>query len=581
MALTQVEINEVMRQLQPIIAKALNESTSIAQAQANIQRGVTQYIGARYVPLFADPIEWDSSRAYEPLTIVLYQGNSFTTRQYTPAGIEITNEEFWAETGNYNAQVEQYRKEVAEYKGVIDTTVIPSINENRSNLANLIANSAFISLKELGGEENDPSFDNAALINKSIQDNPTRGIYVPKGKWYVHSTVRSINTPIICTGVLVLSSNKLTDNFMVKLGEETPTPVSTKTMLHNPTFIVNVDGGNTQCCGVAIGGFFRGNISLFIEGCLETAFDAFSRCVQCNLDLTAYGESDANLGKIGINVNNYLNDMCINAKVRNFETGVMLDNCSYIFFGDTHIWGCVNGFYSKNSAQTRINSFYCDTNSYGIYVDSPNSTPQINSFDIGSVYMLCSKFKGIYSTFYKSAQNYNTSGVNIGHFYFNRTAEFGYDKRFTTCLFPSGLNRTQTANLCRFFKCDFWKSNLYVEITPAFVLNKTIDELKEIYPLLKFSEAIPGLVYRIYPCEETAKETYVDKLKQLGVPQVESIGANYGDTNIYLAYSSTEDSTDYGGLKCLISSNANMLAVLRLPENSYLYSLTHTTFTES
>lgn len=115
MALTQAEINEVMQQLQPIIAKALNESTSIAQAQANIQQGVTQYIGARYVPLFANPIEWDDKRAYEPLTIVLYQGNSFTTRQYTPAGIDINNDAFWAETGNYNAQVEQYRQEVLSF----------------------------------------------------------------------------------------------------------------------------------------------------------------------------------------------------------------------------------------------------------------------------------------------------------------------------------------------------------------------------------------------------------------------------------------------------------------------------------
>ena len=116
MALTQAEINEVMQQLQPIIAKVLDESTSIAQAQANIQQGVTQYIGARYVPLFADPIEWDDKRAYEPLTVVLYQGNSFTTRQYTPAGIDINNEAFWAETGNYNAQIEAYRNEVKAVK---------------------------------------------------------------------------------------------------------------------------------------------------------------------------------------------------------------------------------------------------------------------------------------------------------------------------------------------------------------------------------------------------------------------------------------------------------------------------------
>ena len=73
---------------------------------------VREYIGARYVPLFADPIEWDDTRTYEPLTVVLYQGNSFTSRQYVPVGIAIDNETYWAETGNYNAQVEAYRNEV-------------------------------------------------------------------------------------------------------------------------------------------------------------------------------------------------------------------------------------------------------------------------------------------------------------------------------------------------------------------------------------------------------------------------------------------------------------------------------------
>ena len=80
--------------------------------------GTRQYIGARYVPIFGrkgeESIEWDNSAPYEPLTIVLYQGNSYTSRQYVPAGVEITNQEFWAITGNYNAQVEQYRREVRD-----------------------------------------------------------------------------------------------------------------------------------------------------------------------------------------------------------------------------------------------------------------------------------------------------------------------------------------------------------------------------------------------------------------------------------------------------------------------------------
>lgn len=80
---------------------------------------VTQYIGARYVPLFADPMQWDSTKTYEPLTIVYNGGNSYTSRQYVPAGIQIDDEAYWALTGNYNAQIEQYRAEVAQYDGRI------------------------------------------------------------------------------------------------------------------------------------------------------------------------------------------------------------------------------------------------------------------------------------------------------------------------------------------------------------------------------------------------------------------------------------------------------------------------------
>lgn len=82
---------------------------------------VTQYIGSRYVPVFADPIEWDNTKTYEPLTIVTHDGNSYTSAQYVPKGIDIANTSYWKLTGNYNAQVEQYRKEVANYDSRITT----------------------------------------------------------------------------------------------------------------------------------------------------------------------------------------------------------------------------------------------------------------------------------------------------------------------------------------------------------------------------------------------------------------------------------------------------------------------------
>lgn len=107
--------------IKAVVAQELQKATSLKDAAQGIAKGVTQYVGARYVPLFANPAQWSSEREYEPLTIVLYQGNSFTSMQYVPIGIDINNEEFWAETGNYNAQVEQYRHEVREYTKKVAT----------------------------------------------------------------------------------------------------------------------------------------------------------------------------------------------------------------------------------------------------------------------------------------------------------------------------------------------------------------------------------------------------------------------------------------------------------------------------
>ena len=87
------------------------------------------YTGMRYVPVFADPAEWSSANSYEPLEIVIHEGNSYTSKTFVPVGVEITNQEYWANTGNYNAQIEQYRQDVADVKDQISTA-----NANISNI---------------------------------------------------------------------------------------------------------------------------------------------------------------------------------------------------------------------------------------------------------------------------------------------------------------------------------------------------------------------------------------------------------------------------------------------------------------
>ena len=97
--------------------------------------GVREYIGARYVPVFANPPEWSDTRGYEPLTIVLHKGNSFTSTQYVPTGIDISNTEYWLETGNWNAQIEAYREEVLRFDARI-TQNANGIEANKAAIAN-------------------------------------------------------------------------------------------------------------------------------------------------------------------------------------------------------------------------------------------------------------------------------------------------------------------------------------------------------------------------------------------------------------------------------------------------------------
>lgn len=86
------------------------------------------YTGMRYVPVFADPPEWSSANSYEPLEIVIHEGNSYTSKTFVPVGIDISDPQYWVLTGNYNAQVEQYRQEVLKFDGRINANAQAIVN---------------------------------------------------------------------------------------------------------------------------------------------------------------------------------------------------------------------------------------------------------------------------------------------------------------------------------------------------------------------------------------------------------------------------------------------------------------------
>lgn len=92
-----------------------------------------EYIGMRYVPIFGrkgeSSIEWDGGiGVYEPLTIVLHEGNSYTSRQYVPVGIDISNSEYWAQTGNFNAQIERLSGEISILEDYVKWPPVHDLN---------------------------------------------------------------------------------------------------------------------------------------------------------------------------------------------------------------------------------------------------------------------------------------------------------------------------------------------------------------------------------------------------------------------------------------------------------------------
>lgn len=91
-----------------------------------------QYVGARYVPKIMG--EWNKALRYEALSVVTYMGNSFTSKVPVPPNIDISNVSYWINTGNYNAQVENYRKETVQLTNSLNDEITNRKNADKDNI---------------------------------------------------------------------------------------------------------------------------------------------------------------------------------------------------------------------------------------------------------------------------------------------------------------------------------------------------------------------------------------------------------------------------------------------------------------
>lgn len=70
-----------------------------------------RYIGNRCIPM---PMgNWDKNKEYENLSVVLASnGDSYTSKKNVPKGIELSNDEYWAISSRFNAQLETQKKRI-------------------------------------------------------------------------------------------------------------------------------------------------------------------------------------------------------------------------------------------------------------------------------------------------------------------------------------------------------------------------------------------------------------------------------------------------------------------------------------
>lgn len=208
--------------------------------------GKNVYVGHRYVPKIFG--EWDNTNVYEPLSIVQYQGASFTSRQYVPVGVELTNEEFWVSTGNYNAQIEQYRLDVRNVEDSIETVEenvtkntndILSINNDITTIENGLTTigNRIVNVLEMV-ETPETITDWIPVINEAIEKayQLKTQVYFPSYEYIVKPTQE--NFIILQNGVNLVGAN----NAVIKVSD------------NNPDFFYLMTGKDGRLVGCTIDG---------------------------------------------------------------------------------------------------------------------------------------------------------------------------------------------------------------------------------------------------------------------------------------------------------------------------------------
>ena len=388
-----------------------------------------QYVGARYVPKIMG--EWNKALQYEALSVVTYMGNSFTSKVPVPANVEINNTDYWVNTGNYNAQVEEYRKETLEAKQLANNTNtdLQTFKKNQTNTNNEINNKIDLTTSALNKLKN-AVFDGDTPSVITVAKNGGRFHTINEAITFAKKYCSRYNrvTIVIYGGVykesIVLTKNPGIDLVGIGMPEiitDAPYPNGAAN-IYGDTYIEGIyfhstgkdsyafhlDGSTDTSCGTSVYvvncKFVSDNQPALGCGCTRGCQYTFINCLFYGTDgIYVHNEASANVDKQQFHA--------IGCKINGKKHAVTIDDAAKLNFGATGSPLVLNfaNSYTTNNINSMILFRLTNTEKYG-YIPgdkngislSPASTTQIVALDY--------KYQGGY-TITASVPTYANSGA--------------------------------------------------------------------------------------------------------------------------------------------------------------------------
>lgn len=367
-----------------------------------------QYVGARYVPKIMG--EWNKALQYEALSVVTYMGNSFTSKVPVPANVEIDNTDYWVNTGNYNAQVEEYRKETLATKELANNTNsdLQAFKKNQTNTNNEIntninsTTSALNNLKNVVFDGDTPSVITVAknggrfhTINEAITfakkycNQNTRVTILIYGGVYRESIVLTKNPGIDLVGIGMpeIISDAPYPNGPANIYGDTYIEGIYFHSIGKDSYAFHLDGSIDTSCGTSVYvvncKFVSNNQPALGCGCTRGCQYTFINCLFYGTDgIYLHNEASANVDKQQFHA--------IGCKINGKQHAVAIDDAAKLNFGATGSPLVLNfaNSYTTNNINSMILFRLTNTEKYG-YIPgdkngislSPASTTQIVALD--------------------------------------------------------------------------------------------------------------------------------------------------------------------------------------------------------